>query len=138
MQFLDYILMLISVKNKIKYDWDRWKIRLEQQITEIRKIFSEITLEKVFQSNFGLCVPKYLNFWKMYFEKINFLENRIQKILEYKWEKINIKTTFKSILKNRIWKNINFRKHFPKTIYEGKIEISEGLEEILRGRREKF
>jgi hypothetical protein len=62
----------------------------------------------------------------------------MQKILEYKWEKINIKTTFKSILKNRIRKNINFRKHFPKTIYEGKIEISEGLEEILRGGREKF
>jgi hypothetical protein len=41
-------------------------------------------------------------------------------------------------LKNRIRKNIIFGKHFPKTIYEGKIEISEGLEEILRGRREKF
>jgi hypothetical protein len=36
---------------------------------------------------------------------------------------------FKSISENRIRKNINFGKHFPKTIYEGKIEISEGLKE---------
>jgi hypothetical protein len=34
---------------------------------------------------------------------------------------------FKSISENRIQKNINFGKHFPKTIYEGKIGIEEGL-----------
>jgi hypothetical protein len=45
---------------------------------------------------------------------------------------------FKSISKNTIRKNINFGKHFPKTIYEGKIEISKGLEENgWWGRREK-
>jgi hypothetical protein len=36
---------------------------------------------------------------------------------------------FKSILENRIQKNRNFGKYFLKTIYEGKIGISEGLEE---------
>jgi hypothetical protein len=35
-------------------------------------------------------------------------------------------------------KNINFRKRFPKTIYEGKIEILEGSEETLEGSKEKF
>jgi hypothetical protein len=53
-------------------------------------------------------------------------------------EKNKSKTAFKFILKNRIRKIINFVKLFPKTIYEGKIGISEGLKEILRGRREKF
>jgi hypothetical protein len=34
---------------------------------------------------------------------------------------------------------MTFEKHFPKTIYEGKIEIFEGGgEETWRGRREKF
>jgi hypothetical protein len=32
---------------------------------------------------------------------------------------------------------MNFEKHFPKTIYEGEIEISEGLEETW-GRRENL
>jgi hypothetical protein len=36
---------------------------------------------------------------------------------------------FKSISENRIRKNINFGKCFPKTIYEGKIGISERLKE---------
>jgi hypothetical protein len=36
---------------------------------------------------------------------------------------------FKSISENRIRKNINFGKRFPKIIYEGKIGISEGLKE---------
>jgi hypothetical protein len=36
---------------------------------------------------------------------------------------------FKSISENRIRKNINFGKRFPKTIYEGKIGILEGLKE---------
>jgi hypothetical protein len=36
---------------------------------------------------------------------------------------------FKSVSKNRIHKKINFGKHFPKTIYEGKIGITKGLEE---------
>jgi hypothetical protein len=48
-------------------------------------------------------------------------------------KKINLKTTFKSISKNRIQKNINFEKHFPKTIFEGKILILEGPEETLGG-----
>jgi hypothetical protein len=73
-----------------------------------------VILENVFQSNFGLCVPKYLNFQKIVFEKFNFLENRIRKILEYQWKKINIKTNFKSILENILQKNMNFRKHFRK------------------------
>jgi hypothetical protein len=79
-------------------------------------MFSKITLENVFQSNFGFCVPKYLKFWKTFSERVNFLENRIRKILEYEWEKINIKTSFKSILENRIRKNMNFGKRFPKTM----------------------
>jgi hypothetical protein len=29
---LDYVWILISVKNKVKNNWDWWKIRLEQQI----------------------------------------------------------------------------------------------------------
>jgi hypothetical protein len=36
---------------------------------------------------------------------------------------------FKSNSENRIRKNLNFEKYFPKTIYEGKIEFLEGLEE---------
>jgi hypothetical protein len=51
------------------------------------------------------------------------------KILEYYWKRINLKTMFKSISENRIRKNINFGKRFPKTIYEGKIGILEGLKE---------
>jgi hypothetical protein len=39
-------------------------------------------------------------------------------------KKINLKTMFKSVLKNRIRKKLNFKKHFPKTIYEGKIGIN--------------
>jgi hypothetical protein len=50
-------------------------------------MFSKITLENVFQSNFGLCVPKDLKLWKTFSEKVNFLENRIRKILEYEWKK---------------------------------------------------
>jgi hypothetical protein len=42
---------------------------------------------------------------------------------------------FKSISENRIRKNINFGKRFPKTICEGKIGISKGLKETW-GRRE--
>jgi hypothetical protein len=46
---------------------------------------------------------------------------------------------FKSISENRIRKNINFGKRFPKTVCEGKIGISEGLKETLGGgRREKI
>jgi hypothetical protein len=48
-------------------------------------------------------------------------------------DKNKSKTTFKSISENRIRKNINFGKHFPKIIYEGKIGISEGLEETFGG-----
>jgi hypothetical protein len=36
---------------------------------------------------------------------------------------------FKPISENGIRKNINFGKHFSKTIYEGKIGISKGLKE---------
>jgi hypothetical protein len=53
-------------------------------------------------------------------------------------KKINLKTAFKFISEYRIRKNINFRKHFPKTIYEGKIGILEGSKEIFGGGREKF
>jgi hypothetical protein len=52
-------------------------------------------------------------------------------------EKINLKTMFKSFSKNRIRKNIYFGKYFPKTIYEGRIGILEGLEETWGVRREK-
>jgi hypothetical protein len=34
---------------------------------------------------------------------------------------------------NRVRKNINFGKHFSKTIYEGKVEISEGSKETWGG-----
>jgi hypothetical protein len=64
------------------------------------------------------------------------LENRIQKILEYEWEKINIKTTFKSILENRIQKNMNFGKRFPK-IMRVKLEF-QGCLKKYGGRRENF
>jgi hypothetical protein len=47
----------------------------------------------VFQGNFGFCFPKYLTFWKIEFE-----------ILEYEWKKINLKIIFKSISENRIKK----------------------------------
>ncbi|KAK2410546.1 hypothetical protein QL285_045907 [Trifolium repens] len=77
-------------------------------------MFFKITLENIFQSNFRFCVPKYLKFWKTFFENVNILENRIRKILGYEWEKINIKSTFKSILKNRIRKNMNFGNVFQK------------------------
>jgi hypothetical protein len=73
-------------------------------------------LENVFQNNFGFRIPKYLNFWKTFSEKINFLENKIRKILKYEWETINIKTIFKSILENILRKNMNFGKRFPKTM----------------------
>jgi hypothetical protein len=43
-----------------------------------------------------------------------------------------------SISENRIRKKMNFGKRFPKTIYESKIEILEGSEETLEGRKEKF
>jgi hypothetical protein len=49
--------------------------------------------------------------------------------MEYELKNINLKTMFKSNSENRIRKNINFGKHFPKTIYEGKIGFLEGLEE---------
>jgi hypothetical protein len=68
--------------------------------------------------NLYYVVPKKLTFWKIESE-----------ILEYYWKKIKSKTMFKSISKNRIRKNINFGKHFPKTTFECKIGISEGLEE---------
>jgi fructose/tagatose bisphosphate aldolase len=64
------------------------------------------------------------------------LENRIRKILEYKWEKINIKTTFKSILENRIRKNMNFEKRFLKTLrakleFQGCLKKYGGAEEKI-------
>jgi hypothetical protein len=43
---------------------------------------------------------------------------------------------FKYISENIIRKNINFGKRFPKTVYEGKIGISEGLKETW-GEEEK-
>jgi hypothetical protein len=52
-------------------------------------------------------------------------------------EKINLKTMFKSILENRIRKNINFGKRFPKTICEGKIGISKGSKDTLGGKEKK-
>jgi hypothetical protein len=84
-------------------------------------------LENVFeiQNNFGFCVPEYLNFRKTSFEKVNILENRIQKILEYECEKINIKTNFKFILKNIFRKNMKFEKYFSKTI-KAKLKLSVG------------
>jgi hypothetical protein len=45
---------------------------------------------------------------------------------------------FKSILENIIRENINFEKYFSKTIYKGKIEISEGLEETYGGEEKKI
>jgi hypothetical protein len=36
---------------------------------------------------------------------------------------------FKYISENKIQKNLNFGKRFPKTIHEGKIGILEGLKE---------
>jgi hypothetical protein len=77
-----------------------------------------------------------LNFQKIVSEKFNFLENRIRKILEYEWEKINIKTTFKSILENKIRKNMNFGKRFPKTMrakleFQGCLKKYEGGEEKI-------
>jgi hypothetical protein len=44
---------------------------------------------------------------------------------------------FKSISENRIRKNINFGKRFPKSICEGKIGILEGLKETLGGEKRK-
>jgi hypothetical protein len=71
-------------------------------------MFSKITLKNVFQNHFEKCFPKQfqilpskiVEFSENVFQKVNFLKNRIRKILEYKWKKINIKTTFKSILEN--------------------------------------
>jgi hypothetical protein len=67
------------------------------------------------------------------------LKNRLRKILKYEWKKINIKTTFKSILENIFQKNINFGKLFLKN-YEGKIGISRVLDSWKKygGRREKL
>jgi hypothetical protein len=45
---------------------------------------------------------------------------------------------FKSISENRIRNNMNFGKHFPKTICEGKIGILEGLKETWGERKEKI
>jgi hypothetical protein len=60
----------------------------------------------------------------------------IRKILEYEWKKIIIKTTFKSILENRIRKNMNFGKRFPKNM-RAKLEFQRCLKKY-GGEKRKF
>jgi hypothetical protein len=86
--------------------------------------------ENVFQNHFGKYFPKkfrilrseIFDFSKTFSEKVNFLENEIWKILKYKWKKINIKITFKSLSENKIRKIMNFEKCFPKII-KAKLEF---------------
>jgi hypothetical protein len=49
-----------------------------------------------------------------------------------------IKTMFESNSENRIRKIIKFGKHFPKTIYKGKIEFLKGLVETWGGGKRKY
>jgi hypothetical protein len=53
---------------------------------------------KHFQSNFGFCVPKYLNFRITFSKKVNFWKIKFE-ILEYERKK-NLKITLKSISEN--------------------------------------
>jgi hypothetical protein len=61
----------------------------------------------------------------------------IRKILEYEWKKIIIKTTFKSILENRIRKNMNFGKRFPKNM-RAKLEFQGCLKKYGGGEKRKI
>jgi hypothetical protein len=53
-----------------------WKIK---SFGVVMRYIIKITLENVFQNNFGFRIPKYLNCWKTFSEKINFWKIKSEK-----------------------------------------------------------
>jgi hypothetical protein len=78
---LDYVWILISVKNKVKMIVTGEKLGWNNKIAALI-IYNRIS-ESVFQSNFVFWIPKYLNIRKMFSEKINLLENIFRKIVNF-------------------------------------------------------